>query len=65
MIMSSSNLILIQRLEDVVERKIEKYIEYFVSQPRFQGYNHTLVTKDLEKLKQYNLQTQSSTWITR
>lgn len=63
--MSSSDLVLKQTLDDVVERKIEKYIEYFTRQPRFQGYNHTIVTKDLEKLKHYNSQIQSSTWIAR
>lgn len=53
---------------NVVERKIEKYILYFVTQPRVQGYSST-VKADLEKLKQYSLIANTSAtesqWITK
>lgn len=53
---------------NVVERKIEKYILYFTTQPRIQGYSST-VKADLAKLKQYSsvayTSATESQWITK
>lgn len=54
---------------NVVDRKIEKYIAFFVSQPRIQGF-HSSVRSDLEKLKGFNQsvlisETASGKWITK
>jgi hypothetical protein len=53
---------------NVVERKIEKYISYFTVQPRIQGYSNS-VKADLDRLREYSsitstLDTQSQ-WITK
>lgn len=53
---------------NVVERKIEKYIEYFKTQPRVHGYSNS-VKLDLERLRQYSSISASSDtqsqWITK
>ena len=53
---------------NIVERKIEKYISFFSIQPRIQGYSNSVKT-DLDRLRQYSsitytLDTQSQ-WITK
>lgn len=52
---------------NVVQRKIEKYIDYFKTQPRTPGYSNS-VKSDLERLRQYSLISASDTqsqWITK
>lgn len=55
--------------QDVVDRKIEKYIAFFITQPRIQGF-HSSVRSDLEKLKGFTQsvrisETSSGKWITK
>ena len=55
--------------QDIVDRKIEKYIAFFITQPRIQGF-HSSVRSDLERLKGFNQsilisETTSGKWITK
>lgn len=56
------------RSDNIVERKIEKYISYFSTQPRIQGHSSS-VKVDLDKLREYNSITSVSNtqcqWITK